>query len=82
MTNIQFEEDSQFRQFQQPNKRKPLFIRLVLATGVVKTDRQAEYILLGIAVIGILITASVLFSSTANDGAKPLPYEATYKPTK
>lgn len=53
MTDIQFEEE----QFQRPaeSEKKSLFIRLVLATGIVSTDRQAEYVLLGVAVILIIL---------------------------
>jgi hypothetical protein len=60
MADIQFEEESQYRrpaQFEQ----KPLFIRLVLATGIISTDKQAKYLLLGIAGVGILFTLFMVF---------------------
>lgn len=55
MAEIQFEEEQQFRQFQQPVEKKSFFVRLVLSTGLAKTDRQAEYVLLGVTVIFILL---------------------------
>lgn len=54
MSDIQFEEEQQFQRPAQ-SEQKPLFIRLVLATGVVSTDREAEYVLLGIAVFLVIL---------------------------
>ena len=51
MTDVQFEEEQQFQQTEQ----KPYFTRLVLATGIVSTDKAAEYVLLGIAVFAIVL---------------------------
>ena len=53
MADIQFQEE----QYQRPveSEQKSLFIRLVLATGIVATDTQAEYVLLGVAVILIIL---------------------------
>ncbi len=67
---IQFEEEQQYQQPAQ-TEQKPFFIRLVLSTGVVSTDRQAEYVLLGVAVLGILITLFTLFSGGNSKPAVP-----------
>ncbi len=56
MANIQFEEEQGYqpmRPFQRSDK-KSFFIRLVLATGIVSTDKAAEYVLLGTAVAVII----------------------------
>ena len=52
--NIQFEEEQQYQQ-NQSAEQKPFFIRLVLSTGIVSTDEQAKYVLLGVAVLLIVI---------------------------
>ena len=52
--NIQFDEEQQYQRNQQV-KQKPFFIRIVLATGIVSTDRQAEYVLLGVAALLIIL---------------------------
>lgn len=59
MADIQFEEE---QQYQQPSQveNKPFFIRLVLATGIVSTDRDAEYVLIGFVVVAILAALFVI----------------------
>lgn len=54
MADIQFEEEQQFQRYGQA-EQKPFMIRLVLSTGIVSTDKQAEYVLLGIAVVAIIL---------------------------
>ena len=73
MTDIQFDEEQQYRQHGQAEKaeKKSLFIRLVLATGVVSTDRQAEYVLLGIAVVGIIVSLFLSFGGGSHTPQKP-----------
>jgi hypothetical protein len=68
MSDIRFEEEGSlsFRQAEQ----KPLLIRLVLATRVVASDRHAEYVLLGFAVVVILISL-FLFSHSGPAEQKP-----------
>lgn len=39
-----------------PAAKKPYLVRLLLSTKVVSTDRQAEYLLIGITVLCILLT--------------------------
>ncbi|MES2931732.1 MAG: hypothetical protein V4682_03490 [Patescibacteria group bacterium] len=36
--------------------KKPFLVRLVLSTKIVTTDKQAEYVLIGIAVFCVLLT--------------------------
>lgn len=67
MADIQFEDD-QYRSNNQ-NEQKSFFVRLVLATHIVSNDTQAQYVLLGIAILGVIITG-VLFSM--GGGAKSL----------
>jgi hypothetical protein len=68
MSGIQFDEDQEFsRPAEIPAQSK--FIQIVLKTGIVSTEKQAEYVLLAIAVAGILFTIFMLSSS----GGKPKP---------
>ena len=52
--NIQFDEE---QQYQRPEsvEQKPFFVRLVLATGIVSGDKQAGYVLLGVAALLIIL---------------------------
>jgi hypothetical protein len=54
MASIQFDEEPQYPQREQPADTSP-FIRLVLATGVVSTKKQAEYVLLGSAAFMVIL---------------------------
>ncbi|GEM_PF-2928825 len=50
--------------------KKPIFIRLVLATRVVSSDTQAEYVSLAFAIVGI-IASVFLFSNSGVTQQKP-----------
>ncbi|HVB19997.1 MAG TPA: hypothetical protein VNF51_01765 [Candidatus Paceibacterota bacterium] len=67
MADIQFNEEQQYQRSAQIG-RKPLFVRLVLATGIVSTDKQAEYVLLGIAFLGFFITGMFLLTGNNTTG--------------
>ncbi|MDO8593518.1 MAG: hypothetical protein Q7R59_01305 [bacterium] len=64
MADVQFEEEQYQRGYQA--EQKPFMIRLVLSTGIVSTDDAAKYVLLGVAVVGILITLFVFFSGSSS----------------
>lgn len=53
MTDIQFDEEQEYQRPVQI-EQKPYFVRLVLATKIVSTDKQAEYVLLCFAICGLL----------------------------
>lgn len=55
---------------QMSTPRQSRFVNLVLATGIVETKRSAEYVLLGIAFIGVLFTFYMLFVSVEGSGAE------------
>ena len=54
MADVQFEEEQQYQPAYE-TERKPFMVRLVLSTGIVSTDKQAEYVLLGIAALAIIL---------------------------
>jgi hypothetical protein len=54
MAHVQFDEESSYTSVSRTTKRSFL-VRLVFKTGLVSTDRQAEYVLLAVAAFfGIL----------------------------
>lgn len=55
MANISFNEESSTSRYSVAPK-KPFLIGLVLSTKIVSTDRQAEYVLIGIAILCVLLT--------------------------
>lgn len=58
MSDIQFQEDQEFsRRDTTPVQSK--FIQIVLKMGIVSTEKQAEYVLLGFAVL-LLIFAFLI----------------------
>ena len=62
MVDLQFNEDQEFSQPIAPSKQSA-FVRFVLSTRLVETERGANYVLLGVAVIGLLFT---FFSFSSN----------------
>ena len=47
--------------------------------GAIKDEKQANYVLIGFVALVIIISLFLIFSNSGG-GAKPLPYEETYKP--
>jgi len=52
-----------------PVAKKPYLVRLVLSTKIVSTDKQAEYVLIGIAVLCVLLT--IFFWPKGRPAANP-----------
>jgi hypothetical protein len=72
MEDIQFEEEQQYQPVQKV-EQKSLFIRIVLATGIVSDDKQAEYVLLGFFVSCILLAVIIGFFLNTSNSPMPLP---------
>lgn len=66
MADVQFDEDQEYSRPTMTTQESPL-VRLVIATGLVKTKEQAEYLLLGIACTCIGITFFVLLSGMSQN---------------
>jgi hypothetical protein len=60
MTGVQFDEEQGYPQ-QVQAREKSYLVRLVLATGFVSTDGQAEYVLIGIAALSFIATLFIIF---------------------
>lgn len=67
--DVQFEDEQGRRPA--AAAEKSLLVRLVLSTRLVQTDRQAEYVLLGVASVVILI--AILIWSFASSPHPPVP---------
>lgn len=65
MTEIQFQEEQQSQPAYGP--QQPFMIRLVLRTGLVRSERGAQYVLLGIAVIAFILSGFFLFGGTSEN---------------
>lgn len=55
MTNVSFNEEP-VSSASIVSAKKPLLVGMILATGVVRTQKQAEYVLIGIVVLALLTT--------------------------
>ena len=64
MADIQFEEERFERQV--PPVKKSFFTKLVLSTGIVSTDKDAQYVLVGFAVLMLALAFLIplLFGSS------------------
>lgn len=74
MVDIRLDEEQGY-QLPVQIEKKPYFVRLVLATKIVSTDKQAGYVLLGTALVGIVASIIILFvsSSPPVQGGVPTP---------
>ncbi|MFA5744993.1 MAG: hypothetical protein WC887_02160 [Candidatus Paceibacterota bacterium] len=70
MADIQFNKE---QGFQRPmlEKQKSLFVRLIIATGIVSTERAADYILFGIAMLAIIFAFTISYFVSSGPVAPP-----------
>ncbi len=73
MTDIQFEGESEFERPSATAAPSPLFVRLLLRTGLVQTERGANYVLIGIIVACILIVLYTMYFQNGSSQAPPVP---------
>ena len=62
MTDIQFDEEQQYRRPAKVDK-KSFLVRLVLATGLVSTNEAAQYALLGVTVVATILAVGIFIYS-------------------
>lgn len=72
MTDLQFNEEQEFTRLDTA-PQPPFLIRLALKTGVVQTEKGAQYLLLAIAAALLLISLFILFSG-GGSAPPPNPY--------
>ncbi|MDO8482586.1 MAG: hypothetical protein Q7S86_02075 [bacterium] len=71
MSNVQFEDGSYAGgRFDSAQGDTPVLVKFLLKTGVVKTDTQANYVLIGVAVCAFIIAIVVFYKTLA---VKPPP---------
>ncbi|HUY62497.1 MAG TPA: hypothetical protein VMV50_01740 [Candidatus Paceibacterota bacterium] len=72
MSDIQFDEEPQYEALPRA-AQKPVLTRLALSTGVVRNDRQANYVLLGVAFIATAAAVFIFMQTAAAQNKGPLP---------
>lgn len=71
MSDVTFHEESGAQSL--ANAPRPSFlVRLVLSTGLATAQKDAEYVLIGVAVSSFLLAGAVLFFLSPSD-AQPVP---------
>ena len=74
---VQFEEDNSYsRPSMGGNEETKGIIGLVMRTGIVKDEKQATYLLLGIMIVNIAIISFLLFGG-GNSGGSSVPTPAS-----
>jgi len=63
MSDVQFEEGNFQGRFAPVSSQPPTLVKFVLKTGLVKDDKQANYVLIGIAVVAVISTFFVIKSN-------------------
>lgn len=64
MSNVEFEENNYSDNRFAPVSNEPSkLVKLILKTGLVKDEKQASYVLIGIAVCAVLLTFFVIKNS-------------------
>ncbi len=80
-SRIKFEGEEFQRTRQSFQTPTPKIIEWVIkySGGAVKNEKQANYVLIGFVMVAIVVSLFLIFSNSGG-GARPLPYEQTYKP--
>ena len=78
MTDIQFEEEQMYTRPNTALKQQSALARLVLKTGIVRSERAAQYVLLGVAALALIATA--LIATSAFDRPAPPPQASSTEP--
>lgn len=69
-TDLQLDEEKDFsRPVEAP--KPSTFVLFVLSTGIVKTEKNAEYLLLGFAAACVLVTLFLVLSGTSKPAFNP-----------
>ncbi|OHA09367.1 MAG: hypothetical protein A3B37_02275 [Candidatus Sungbacteria bacterium RIFCSPLOWO2_01_FULL_59_16] len=66
------------RYYRDPQSPKVVQWVMRYSGGLIQSEKQANYVLLGLAAVAI-ITSLFLFFGNSGSGATSLPYEKTYK---
>jgi hypothetical protein len=70
MEGVSFNEEPQITRGITPLvKKEPVLVHMVIQSGIAKTSSGANAVLLGIAIIGFIITAFFIFGASNNKGS-------------
>lgn len=75
MENVEFDENQGLPNRQQSARKTPKLVGLIMKTGFVKDEEQANYILLGFAIFALVLSVFI-FNSNSNSTVKPLYEES------
>lgn len=76
MADVSFNEEPQYRR--PVTVKRSAFITFAYATGIPKNDTQAQYVLLGIVGVCVLIGIGVLFAGSLTKPAPRTPSDPTW----
>ncbi len=78
MADIQFEEEQMYTRPNTALKQQSALARLVLKTGIVRSERAAQYVLLGVAALALI--AAALIATNAFDRRDATPQAGSTEP--
>ncbi len=75
MSDVEFNPNqNKYKGYQyEDNLKSPKIIKTLLKTGLVKNEKQANYVLMGVAVVAILFTIILLTSTFGDNTPKNVP---------
>lgn len=71
MADIQFEEEQMYTRPTTASPQQSALTRLVLKTGIVRSERAAQYVLLGVAALALIATALIAANAFDRPVARP-----------
>ncbi len=80
MTDIQFDTENEFARPAAQSAGPKGLTKLVMKWGLAKDEKTAQYVLLGIAIVAILITLWLLFGQGGGSSAPVIPPGVTALP--
>ena len=75
MADVQFEENNFEGRFSPVSSQPPVLVRFILKTGLVKDEKQANYVLIGIAVVAVISAIFILRSSFGGSAPAESPVQ-------
>jgi type IV secretory pathway component VirB8 len=73
MDNVEFPEEEKIENtngYEEP--KVPMMVALVMKTGLIKNEKQANFVLVGVAVVFLVLAVSIIF------GMRPVKKTPTY----
>ena len=74
MADLQFIEEQDLQHRALASAQPSFLARIALSTGVVETEQGAQYLLLGVAVLCVIVTGYVLTTAFTRPAPPPNPF--------